>query len=185
MVSTNFTEIYLKSRLIGQEAAYPGEGGPGTGRGLQGPDRARRVVPGTAGRTLHPDHPLQPFAGLPGPASLSGLRFPVFRPWCWTPVLPTRYTPSRYPPVLHPGPVHHRRALAVIVMHSHPNTPFWTPVGEPRGSRTHPGYGSQTGYIQLLTGGRVYTAVCSGLWLFYDCFMRFPDCFHEVSMRFP
>ena len=52
--------------LIGQEAAFLG---PGTGRGLQGPDRARRVVPGPYSRRArirpitHPLHPLQGFRG--------------------------------------------------------------------------------------------------------------------------
>ena len=44
-------------------------------------------------------------------------------------------------------------------VHSARYSAFEVTVGEPRGSRTHPGYQSQAGYIQLFEILQVYTAV--------------------------
>ena len=98
------------------------------------------------GRPQIPTHS-SPHWGLPGPASLVSETLRVSDlPRYWTPVLPTRYTlpvyPPGYPPSTHPARHAHRPAMPV-----HPRActygHFWTLVGEPRGSRTHPGFRSQ------------------------------------------
>ena len=104
--------------------------------------RPRRRTPSTPGPA---GHPLQPLAGA------SGARFAV----CFWVLLEQRagWVPRYYPPwythpVPYPVPVHlpgtTRRPLAGHGTHRGYGQ-FDTLVGEPRGIRTHPYYGSQTG----------------------------------------
>ena len=134
--------------------------------GLRETDRARRVVPGNRRRARYVRPPLtthsSPCRGFRGPPSAvrgglleqrAGWVVPGIAPPCTHPV---------YPPCLHlgshslrcPGAWHGARVAGACTYGR-----FWTRVGEPRGSRTHSGYGSQTGYIQLLRFREVHTAV--------------------------
>ena len=123
------------------------------------PGRGQRHRPGPEGGFQEPSPPPSPVrpsspvpptpgpAGLPGPAfgctgtSLLEQRAGWVLPLPNPPVYPSPYLyPTRTP-----LPVHVRHA-GTDCSYTH----FWTLVGEPRGSRTHPVYRSQAGYIQLL-----------------------------------
>ena len=90
------------------------------------------------------------------PCRPSGARFAVLgtspRAACWV----YRYYPPLYPPSPHTPPVlptcrHYRPRPARCT-----NSCFGTLVGEPRGSRTHPGLGSLAGLYPLLRFTRPY-----------------------------
>ena len=108
---------------------------------------------------LQTDHPLRPPAGVYGArsaVSLDHLAVYVLGSWArhYPPGIPTRL------PTLVPYPPWYTLpALAVIVMHSHRDTRYWTPVGEPRGVEHTPVLGSLAGYIQFYEVSRVCTAV--------------------------
>ena len=121
---------------IGPEAALLEEHQGGACRAT---DRARRV--GADVRALCPDHPLQPL-GLPGPASLSGLRLQMYVLGSW--VVP-RYSPSPVPTRPIPTPVH-TPAGTMSTRADTRNSCFQGPVGEPRGAGTHWEYGNTGKY---------------------------------------
>ena len=134
--------------VIGPEAAFP-RYIPGRGRrhrpGPQGGDIPPRRRPPRDTRPAHPDHP------LPAPAGLSGARSAVrvgflTRAGGWV-VLPG--IPCITHPVYPPGMTHPARTPVLTTRYTpgthRPYTRFDTLVGEPRGSRTHPGLGSQAG----------------------------------------
>ena len=117
------------------------------------------VPPPSPVRPGPPPHPLQPLWGFRGPlrwvahgsssssvAGCTGIALPI----------PTRYT---HPVYTHPVPYPPRRRRCTHhdehARTCH-NTRFGTPVGEPRGVRTHPGF-RVPGCI--LTVFEVYTAV--------------------------
>ena len=115
--------------------AGPGVGGPGS-------DAHQGSVPG---RPLHPDHHSRPLQGLPGPLRCLGLLLGLSGPWR----LGTRYYPPCIPtriPALVPYPAtRHRYRTPRRGLGNTRNSQFWDPVGEPRGVRTQPVIGSQTG----------------------------------------
>ena len=157
---TNFTRYGPESRPYwpgGGTARGGSQEHPGSAR--HGQDRARRVGCGTRTPGLKIP-PLQAPAGPSGPASLylepspssgslsgwvPGIAHPGTHP----------YTRSQYPP----GP-HHPPVTCTTPVTSTLGTctydRFSTPVGEPRGSRTHPALRVPGRYIRLW---EVYTAV--------------------------
>ena len=113
VVLTNFLEIEVNSRPIGQEAAicevlYR--------EGPAGPDRARRVVqdcPRRLRSSEHWDHPLQAPAGPSGARSAVPALSSSKACWLGGYGAGYRYSPPRYPPVYpylgpYPVPVHRR-----------------------------------------------------------------------------
>ena len=162
-VLTNFIGNEVNSRPFGRRWAflrvYPREGPRGHRPGPQGGDIP---VPPTVSRDTRPDpmtthsHPLQ---GCPGPASLSwGLPRAVLGSWV-VPVLPTRYT---HPAVPYPVPsvpshtelMHHTAVLSTTSTCTYDR--FEDTVGEPRGTRTHVGFGVPDWFMRP---GQVHTAV--------------------------
>ena len=140
---------------IGPEAAFA-RGGPREATGVA--DRARRVGSGRPG-ALHPDPPTPAPAGLPGPASLVWAPLVSGTSSCWDPPITHPVYPSHYPPGI-PTLLHTTVSAGHAQYGGHcGNSCFGPGVGEPRGSRTHPGFRSPTGYIQLFEVKRVCTAV--------------------------
>ena len=146
----------LNLALIGPEAAFPRE----RSRQRSGPRSAAEWVVWSSERTrcTHPPTPAP--AGLTGPASLVGLLlaaggwvYRYYPPW-----YPPTHTPPWYPPVHSPPSTARCGALGACTYDRFGNT-----VGEPRGLRTHPYSGPQTGLLRFSRFARPYD------W-FYDWF---------------
>ena len=158
MVLTNFTVFEVESRLIGQEAAFPGSWAWSQGG-------ARRVPTGPGGWGPGPAGAPTTLTTHSSPCRASGARFavrvaPREQRGGW--VVP-RYSPPRYPPTHTPPwythPVPTRACRTTCRQQCGANSRFRDTVGEPRGTRTHRGFRVPAGYIQLLRFRRVYTAV--------------------------
>ena len=142
----------MKSRLYWPRGGYSRGGVPGTAK------RARPqgvVVPGAPGALQQSPPTPGPCRALRGPLRWDCLRFT--RGWVY------RYYPPLYPPQSHTHPVYPPwYPPALHVRHAGTDcsyTRFGMPVGEPRGSRTHPYIDLRAGYTHSEVNIQVYTAV--------------------------
>ena len=145
----------LISPLLAQRRGFPGsraryrEGQaldrPGPEGGTWSCGRAQSPVPPTPAPCRGFRGPLRCTGDFPAGTWRLGSTPPVYPPW--------------YPPALytHPG-THLHRTIPPRRRHAR-NSRFKDVVGEPRGVEHRLYSGSQTGYIQLYTVMRLYTAV--------------------------
>ena len=155
-VLTNFLEIVLNSRLIGQEAAFPGREGPvqgGTRRVPTGPRRGG-TGPGRAPEA-YPTHS-RPCAG-PSGARFAGYASPRAA-WLGTGITPPPYLPGPIPRYTHPVPYPPVTRTTPVTSTTGACTydRFWDTVGEPRGLRTHARFRVPDGLYTVIY---FYTAV--------------------------